>query len=77
MLFCLGALEAGQHWHGEDCAGEVCALCLFTDSGSAAPAVSEQPGPRLLRVSASVASRSPITASRPFDPRLTRAPPIS
>ena len=77
LLFCLGALEADQHLHGEDCAGELCAVCLFTDSGSAAPVVSEPPGSRLLRMSAPVVSRSPITAPRPFEPRLTRAPPIS
>ena len=77
LLLCLGALEASQHWHGEDCAGEVCAVCLFTDSGSAAPAVSERPGSRLLRVSAPVPSRSLITAFRPFEPRRTRAPPFS
>ena len=76
LLLYAGALEADQHWHGEHCAGEVCAVCLFTDFGSVAPTISEQPGSRLLRVSAPVASRSPITASRPFEPRLTRAPPI-
>jgi len=77
LLLYAAALEAEQHWHDEDCAGETCAVCLFTDSGSAAPAVSEQPGSRLLRVSAPVDFRSHVTASQPFEPRLTRAPPIS
>jgi len=77
FLLNAGALEADQHWHDEDCASEVCAVCLFTDSGSAAPVVSEQPGTRLLRVPAPVAFRFPIAAARPFEPRLARAPPIT
>jgi len=77
LLLYAGALEADQHRHGEDCTDEVCAVCLFTDSGGAAPAVSDQPGSRLLRVSAPVAFRYLLAASRPFEPRRTRAPPIS
>lgn len=77
LLLYAGALEADQHWHGEDCADEVCAVCLFADSGSAAPGVSKQTDSRLLRVSAPVASQFFLPASRPFELRLTRAPPIS
>lgn len=77
LLLCLGALESSHHWHDEECAGEVCAVCLFTDSGSAAPAVLERPDSRLMRASAPNASRSLISASRPFEPRLARAPPVS
>lgn len=77
LLLYVGALEASPHGHGEECGGEVCAVCLFTDSGSAAPGISEQPGSRLLRVSAPVAPQYLLAASRPFEPRRTRAPPIS
>lgn len=77
FLLCTGALEASEHWHDSGCAEDLCAACLFSDSGSAAPGVSEQFGSRLLRVSAVAAPLPLVPDFRPFDPRRTRAPPVS
>ena len=35
FLLFLGAASASQHFHGKDCSDDVCAVCLFSDSGGA------------------------------------------
>ena len=77
LLFCAGAIHASHHWHDTDCADDVCAVCLFTDSGTAASDIAASAGHRLCAILAGTQSRSFVPASRPFEPRRTRAPPIS
>ncbi len=77
LLLCVGVPSASQHFHGNGCADDVCAVCLFTDTGSAVSSAPAYPGRHFSGLPIGAATRSFVPASRPFEPRRTRAPPIS
>ena len=76
LALCLGAVFASQHWHGEDCGEDVCAVSVFTDSGSATGSSVPDAAGHLVHLPAGAATPSAIPVSRPFEPRRSRAPPI-
>ena len=77
FLVFLGAASASQHFHGKDCSDDVCAVCLFSDSGGDAGAAPAPVAPHLSCLPAGAVYRSPVLTSRPFEAPRTRAPPIS
>lgn len=77
LLLFVGAVHASQHWHSNDCADDVCAACLFTDSGSAVRNTPSHAGQDLSGSLSNAPIRSFVATSRPFEPRRTRAPPTS
>ncbi len=77
LLLFVGVASASQHFHGKNCADDVCAVCLFTDAGSAVGSDPAYAGRHFSGLPIGAATRSFVPASRPFEPRRTRAPPIS
>ena len=77
LLLCVGLASTSQHFHGNDCAANVCAVCLFTDAGSAVSSAPAYAGRHFSGLPIGAATRSIVPISRLFEPRRTRAPPIS
>ena len=77
LLLCVGVASASQHFHGKNCADDVCAVCLFIDAESAVGSDPAYAGRHFSGLPIGAATGSFVPASRPFEPRRTRAPPIS
>ena len=77
LLLFVGVASESQHFHANDCAANVCAVCLFTDAGSAVSSAPAYAGRHFSGLPIGAATGSFVPTSRPFEPRRTRAPPIS
>ena len=77
ILLFVGLASASQHFNGNECAGDVCAICLFTDAESSVGSDPAHAAWHFSGLPFGTATGSFVPTSRAFEPRRTRAPPIS
>ncbi len=73
----LFAAHSSEHWHDEDCADELCAICLFSDPGSAASDSLPYSAAQFSKPANAPVLSALLTVSRPFADARPRAPPVT
>ncbi len=77
IALCSAQVIAGQHLHDTPAPQDLCSICSFSDSGSVLAGSDELPGAQLPEIACHVREASSPLLVRPFERRLTRAPPLS
>jgi len=78
LAACLAVIHSTGHSHHDDeCSRDACAVCLFSDPGSAASDYSPRAAAQFSESSSGPARSATPGASRPFAAARPRAPPIA
>ena len=77
IALCSTQLLAGQHLHDTPVPQDLCSICSFSDSGSVLAGGGELPGAQLPETARDAREASNPLLARPFERRLSRAPPLS
>ncbi|MDE0062432.1 MAG: hypothetical protein OXU72_06540 [Gammaproteobacteria bacterium] len=77
IALCSAQVLAGQHLHDTPVPQDLCSICSFSDSGSVLAPGGELPKARLPELPSHAREVSHPLITRPFENRLSRAPPLS
>ena len=77
IALCSAQVLAGQHLHDTPVPQDLCSICSFSDSGSVPAPGGEQPKAQLPELPSYAREASHPLITRPFENRLSRAPPLS